>query len=78
MEEFNKLDDQSKRILIFEAIKIAERNDDFTKFELINIYNFFVETRTSPEYLFKRTMATYTLKDLPPVYSSDLQSSLLI
>lgn len=77
LDEFNSLDDQSKRFLIFDATKIAERDDDFTKFELFNISNFYIETRTSHQYIFKRTMATYTLNDLPLVYAADVQSILV-
>lgn len=33
IEQFNLLDEQSKRVIIFNADKLAERVDDFTKSE---------------------------------------------
>lgn len=72
LEEFNMIDDESKKVLIFEASKIAERRDDCSKFELFNINNFFVEARTSPQYSFKRTMATYASEDLPLAYAGEM------
>ncbi|MDB5246783.1 MAG: hypothetical protein JWQ40_1177 [Segetibacter sp.] len=74
VEEFNKLDDQNKKVLIFEASKIAERNEDFKKFELFNIDDFFVEIMSSRFLKFRRTMAVYTQQDLPLVYSHNVQS----
>lgn len=59
-EEFNRLDEQSKRVIIFEADKIAENSDYLTKSELFTIDDFFIEVKTSPQNNFKRTITTYT------------------
>jgi hypothetical protein len=74
-EEFRRLDLESKRVLLFEANKIAEREDDNTKYELFSVNNLFIETKTSRQFTFKRTLATYTLNELPSVYAANLQHS---
>jgi hypothetical protein len=73
IEQFNSLREEEKNIFLFEATKMAERSDSFTKFELFRIDDFFVETKTSLLRLYRRTITTYTLRDLPLVYSGNLQ-----
>jgi len=73
-QEFNGLGDEEKKVLLFEAKKIAERKIRFTKFELFNIDNFFVETRTSLLHKFRRKMKTYSNTNLPFVYGITIQS----
>ncbi len=72
VEEFNNLTMPEKQIRLFEAQKIAERLDEFSKYELFYFDNLFIETRTSLLYLYKRTMTGYTLRDLPLVYAGNL------
>ena len=65
MEEFNNLDEESKRLIIFDADKVSEKLIDSTKYELFAIHDFFIETKTSISYDFKRTVSTYTINTLP-------------
>jgi len=74
IEEFNNLNKQEKTTLIFDAVKVAERSDAFSKFELFSISSFFVETKTSKLYLHKRVVTTYNLQDLPFIYTGCLDS----
>lgn len=76
IEEFNLLDEQSKRVIIFEADKITERNDNLTKFQLYTFDDFFIETKTSRQNSFKRTISTYTVKELPFYYTNAVQAYL--
>jgi hypothetical protein len=69
-KEFNTLDEARKKVLLFESKKITERKIRFTKFELFNIDNFFIETRTSLLHKFKRKMKTYNPGTLPLTYAS--------
>ena len=70
-EQFDKLDEEQKKILIFEAKKITERFEQRMKFELFQIDNFFVETKTSLQHKFKRVVATFSRKELPGNYVFD-------
>lgn len=72
-EEFNNLDEQEKRIQLFEAKKICEHSDGFLKYELFYINDFFVETKTSLNRLFKRTITVYELEQLPLLYGKCLE-----
>ncbi len=67
IEEFNNLDEESKQVIIFEADKISERKDDFTKYELFTIHDFFIEIKTSVSYDSKRVTTLYTLNNLPAI-----------
>ncbi len=72
MEEFNNLDEESKRLIIFDADKVSEKLIDSTKYELFAIHDFFIETKTSIGYNFKRTISTYTINNLPVRYASEI------
>ena len=67
-EDFDKLDEHEKQVLIFDAKKIAELTDYFSKYELYQIHDFFIETKTSKARLHKRAIKSYSLKDLPLIY----------
>ena len=71
MEEFNNLDEENKRLIIFDADKVSEKLVDSTKYELFAIHDFFIETKTSISYDFKRTISTYTINNLPVRYASE-------
>jgi 6-phosphogluconate dehydrogenase len=68
-EQFNKLNEEQKKVVIFEAKKITERFDEFMKYELFQIDNFFVETRTNVQKKLKRVIATFTRKEIPKIYA---------
>ena len=72
MEEFNNLDEERKRLIIFDADKVSEKLIDSTKYELFAIHDFFIETKISISYDFKRTISTYTINTLPLRYASDI------
>ena len=72
LDEFNRLDPQSKKVLLFEANKIAERDDERCRYELFAVSDFFIETTTSRLYTFKRTIATYTVNDVPLQYAENV------
>lgn len=72
-EDFENLSEQEKKIQLFEARKVTERYDPFSKYELFYIDNFFVESKTSKLQLFKRTIKCYSLTDLPLMYAGSLQ-----
>ncbi len=59
IEEFNRLDEQSKKIFLFEADKIDERDEGLTKIQLFKIDDFFIETRRNNETPSKRYISTY-------------------
>ena len=74
IEMFNSLDEQQKMQLIFDANKIAEKVDNEANYQLFQIGNFFVETRRSLEGKFKKTLTTYSLKELPVDYAGEVLS----
>lgn len=74
IEEFDTLDDDKKVKLIFDANKIAEKANDEANFQLFEIDNFFVESKTSLEGKFKRSFTTYSLKELPAEYVGEVLS----
>ena len=76
IEEFNNLDEETKRVIIFEANKICEEQNDYTKYELFYIPDVFIETKTSMRYNFKRTISTYTLYTLPLVYVANVRMAI--
>ena len=78
IENFNKLNEKEKVVLIFEASKITEKLDDTIKYQLFKIDNFYIETKTSVLGKFKRTITTYTLKDLPAEYAGQILSIPLV
>ena len=61
VEEFNRLDEQTKKIYLFEADKIAERDEGVTKIQLFKIDDFIVETRANTQTHPNRDMAAYPL-----------------
>ncbi|MCW3079854.1 hypothetical protein [Segetibacter sp.] len=70
VEQFNNLDEEQKKAAIFDAKKVSERFDrKVIKYELFQIDNFFVETKTSLQHKFKRVIATFTSKEVPIVYA---------
>lgn len=71
-EEFNNLDDASKKVLLFDARKVVEKQDGFSRFQLFKIDNFFVEAKTSLKNFTRRCLTTYTVKDLPVMYAGDV------
>lgn len=73
IEHFKELSEQEQKVQLFEARKITERLDEYSKYELFYIDDFFIETKTSQLQMFKRTLTCYTLKDLPLIYAGNLQ-----
>jgi len=59
LEDFNRLDEQSKKIFLFEADKVGERDEGLTKIQLFKIDDFFIETRRNTETHPKRYIAAY-------------------
>ena len=74
VETFNNLNEQRKVQLIFDANKITEKVDNEANYQLFQIDDFFVEAKTSLEGKFKRTFATYSLKELPAEYVGEVLS----
>lgn len=74
IEMFDVLDEHQKVKLIFDANMISESNDDEIRYQLFQIENFYVETKTSLQNSFKRVISTYTLKNLPAEYLSEILS----
>lgn len=74
VNEFEQLSPEEKVVVIFEAQKLTERMDDLVKVELFCFDNFYIEIKTSNLSGFKRTIKTYTLRDLPPAYARHLIS----
>lgn len=72
IENFNNLSQQQKIQLVFDADKITEKVDNEANYQLFRIENFFVETKISLEGKFKRSFTTYTVRDLPPEYVSEI------
>ncbi|MDB5245742.1 MAG: hypothetical protein JWQ40_136 [Segetibacter sp.] len=67
-EEFNKLSEEMKSRLIFDANKITERKDGSFTWELFKIDNFFIEIKRCIGNTLKRVISTYSIKDLPLIY----------
>ncbi|MCW3107304.1 MAG: hypothetical protein JWQ09_1810 [Segetibacter sp.] len=72
IDDFKILDDHQKVQLIFDANKITEKIDNEANYQLFQIDNFFVETKTSLVGKFKRSIKTYTLKELPIDYAGEV------
>ncbi len=72
VNDFKLLEDHQKVQLIFDANKITEKIDNEANYQLFQIGNFYVETKTSLEGKFKRSIKTYTLKDLPVDYAGEV------
>jgi hypothetical protein len=72
IDDFKMLEDHQKVQLIFDANKISEKIDDVANYQLFQIDNFFVESKTSLEGKFKRTIRTFSLKELPVEYAGEV------
>ena len=70
--DFISMDDQQKVEAIFDAVKVSEKIDKEANYQLFQISNFYVETRTSLDGKFKRSFKTYTLRDLPVDYAGEV------
>lgn len=68
-EEFNNLNEDQKNVAIFDAKKISERFDQMIKYELFEIDNFFIETKTSLQQKFKRVISTFPSGHVPAIYA---------
>lgn len=77
VEHFNNLNEEEKKAAIFDAKKVSERFDQVMKYELFQIDNFFIETKTSLQYKFKRVIATFSSKEVPPAYEGKINLSYL-
>lgn len=77
IEEFNSLDEGSKLVILFEAENVSEKKDEFTKYQLFMVYDFFTETSISINNAWKRTIATYSFENVPVNYVGDVQAKLL-
>jgi hypothetical protein len=72
IDDFKTLEESQKVQLIFDANKISEKIDDEANYQLFQIENFYVETKTSLEGKFKRCIKTYTLRELPVDYAGEV------
>jgi hypothetical protein len=72
IDDFKGLEEQQKVQLIFDANKITEKIDSEANYQLFQIDNFYVETKTSLEGKFKRSFKTYSLKELPADYAGEV------
>jgi hypothetical protein len=74
IENFETLSEQQKVQLIFEANKITEKVDNEANYQLFEVDNFYVEAKTSLQGKFKRSFITYTIKELPVCYATEVLS----
>lgn len=58
IEEFQSLSEEERKIVIFEAEKVSEREDATSKYELFKIDNFYIQVKTSISHSFKRIIET--------------------
>src|SRR5438067_3652571 len=72
IDDFRQLEDNKKVQLIFDANKIAEKIDNEANYQLFQIGNFYVETKTSLEGKFKRSIKSYSLRELPIDYAGEV------
>jgi len=72
IDDFKALEEQQKVQAIFDANKVTEKVDDQANYQLFQIDNFYVETKTSLEGKFKRSFKTYSLRELPVDYASEV------
>src|SRR3954453_14559785 len=72
IDDFKALEEQQKVQLIFDANKVTEKVDSEANYQLFQIDNFYVETKTSLEGKFKRSFKTYALKELPADYVGEV------
>src|SRR3954468_15436882 len=72
IDDFKALEEEQKVQLIFDAYKITEKVDDEANYQLFQIDNFYVETKTSLEGKFKRSFKTYSLRELPVHYAGEV------
>ena len=72
IDDFKSLEDHQKVQMIFDSNKISEKVDDVANYQLFQIDNFFVESKTSLDGKFKRSIRTFTLKDLPVEYAGEV------
>lgn len=70
VEQFNNLNEDQKKAAIFDAKKVTERFEQLMKFELFQIDNFFIETKTSLHYKFRRVIATLSQKEVSTIYNT--------
>lgn len=68
LEEFDRLDEQSKKVFLFEADKVSERDEGLTKIQVFKIDDFFIETRRSVENPSKRYITTYSTQQIVAGY----------
>ena len=69
-KEFENLDDNDKKVALFEANKIAEKLDGSQKTEVFKIDNFYIESKTSMVLRTKRVLTIFNSDRL-----NDLQST---
>ena len=58
--EFENLDDNDKKVALFEANKIAEKLEGSQKTEVFKIDNFYIESKTSIVFKTKRVLTIVT------------------
>ena len=66
--QFNNLNDEEKKIALFEATKISEKFEDLYKCELFQIGDFFIESRTDKHTKINRTLKTFPAAERPVDY----------
>ena len=59
-KEFENLDDNDKKVALFEANKIAEKLEGSQKTEVFKIDNFYIESKTSIVFKTKRVLTIVT------------------
>ncbi len=68
-QEFDELNDNDKKILLFEATKLGQRLDDSFKNELFQIEDFYVESTISRSLQTRRKLRTYLPHQLNEIFS---------
>ncbi|WP_245542533.1 hypothetical protein [Segetibacter koreensis] len=75
-EEFHNLDEERQHVVLFEADKVCEWSNEYTNCQLFYTPNFYIETKTSIRYRYKRLISTFTLNTLPLIYAGSVQLKL--
>jgi hypothetical protein len=65
IKDFEALSDEERKIAIFEAEKISERQDADLKYEIFRIDGFYIEIRTCLSHAVKRMIKTNEFNKLP-------------
>lgn len=71
IQDFNSLPESRKKEIIVDAEKLGEyRDKDLARYELFQVDNFYVEVKVSFLFRYRKIANTYSLSQIPHIYSS--------